>query len=214
MVKLPLWGVMDFLHGRDEGIWNFFQSLRRPLRDQIMLLISAAGSPYVLMALVIIAASLLMLRKKSALAVFLAACVLGGLVLGVVTQALVGRLRPQILVLPEGMGVWQQPFTAGSYPSMWALLSAATYLALAHAGGEFWPARRRLLFRCALLLVFLIGMSRLYIGTCFPTDVIGGWLGGAVWVMLCRRGWERWTAVAPLPRAACPEQAPATEPGT
>jgi undecaprenyl-diphosphatase len=187
---------MDFLHGRDEGIWNFFQSLRRPLRDQIMLGITSAGSPYVLIALLIIAASLLMLRKKSALAVFLAASSFGAFALGLVTQAVVGRLRPQILTLPEGMGVLQLPITAGSFPSMWALLSTATYLALAHVGGDLWPARRRRLFRLAQLLVFLIGISRLYIGTCFPTDVIGGWLGGAAWMMLCRRVYERWTADA------------------
>jgi undecaprenyl-diphosphatase len=187
---------MDFLHGRDEGIWNFFQSLRRPLRDQIMLGITSAGSPYVLIALLIIAASLLMLRKKSALAVFLAASSLGAFALGLVTQAAVGRLRPQILTLPEGMGVWQLPITAGSFPSMWALLATATYMALAHVGGDIWPCRRRRLLRFAQLLVLLIGISRLYIGTCFPTDVIGGWLGGAAWMMLCRRVYERWTADA------------------
>jgi len=54
------------------------------------------------------------------------------------------------------------------------LPSTAIYIALAHAGGELWPTRRRLLFRCAQALVFLIGISRLYIGTCFPTDVLGG----------------------------------------
>jgi len=109
---------MDFLHGRDEGIWNFFQSLRRPVRDQIMVAITTTGSPYLLLALLIIAASLLLLRKKLGVTVFLAASGGGALVLGLVTQAVVGRLRPQILTPPAGMGFLQQPFTAGSFPSM------------------------------------------------------------------------------------------------
>lgn len=187
---------MDFLHGKDEGIWNFFQSLRRPLRDQVMVGITTTGSPYLLLLLLIIAASLLLLRKKFGLAAFLAASGGGALALGLVTQAVVGRLRPQILTPPAGLGFLQQPFTAGSFPSMWALLSTATYIALAHVGGDLWPARRRLLFSVAQSLIFLVGVSRLYIGTCFPTDVIGGWLAGAAWVMVCRRSYAALEQIA------------------
>lgn len=48
--------------------------------------------------------------------------------------------------------------------------------------------RRRLKVYCvcaALLLSFLVGLSRVYLGVHYPTDVLAGWAGGMAWALLC-----------------------------
>ncbi len=63
--------------------------------------------------------------------------------------------------------------------SVWGLIAAVTSHRL--------PSRRRLAWGLALLLVFLIGLSRLYVGMHFPTDVLLGWAAGFALVWGFRR---------------------------
>jgi undecaprenyl-diphosphatase len=47
-------------------------------------------------------------------------------------------------------------------------------------------ARKRLaLIGVAALLIFGIGLSRVYFGVHFPTDVLGGFVAGAIWLIVC-----------------------------
>jgi undecaprenyl-diphosphatase len=70
------------------------------------------------------------------------------------------------------------------------MLSAVTYLTIgaliAHA-----QERRRLrgyVLGAAILLTLLIGVSRIYLGVHWPTDVLAGWCLGAAWALLCWAG--------------------------
>jgi len=61
-----------------------------------------------------------------------------------------------------------------SFPSLHAAMSAATYGSLARETGK------KLLGYLAFILPLFIGLSRNYLGVHYPTDVIGGWIIGAV----------------------------------
>ena len=76
-----------------------------------------------------------------------------------------------------------------SFPSGHALMSAAVYLTLAGLLGRRGvdaPVRRSL-FWLAVALVLLIGISRVYLGVHWPSDVLGGWVLGALWAWGCVR---------------------------
>ena len=49
---------------------------------------------------------------------------------------------------------------------------------------------RRLIFGLAALLTLLIGISRVYLGVHYPSDVVGGWAAGVAWLAVCVTGYQ------------------------
>ena len=99
----------------------------------------------------------------------------------------IGRPRPMIVAHYDLI-------TSSSFPSGHSLMAPAVYFTLAAivAAGEMRPAARRLMIVAAGLLVVAIGVSRIYLGVHWPTDVVAGWtLGSAIalvaWMFLQRR---------------------------
>jgi undecaprenyl-diphosphatase len=122
---------------------------------------------------------LLICRKYSALALLLAAT-LGGLVLSALLKDRFDRPRPA--VVPHKSLVM-----TSSFPSGHSLNSAVVYLTLgAMLAGLSRELRLKLyFFSVALLLTFLVGVSRVYMGVHYPTDVAAGWCAGLAWALLC-----------------------------
>ena len=67
------------------------------------------------------------------------------------------------------------------------MMSALTYLTLAALLARSQERKRLKAYflLVAALLTFLVGVSRVYLGVHWPTDVLAGWMAGAVWAMLC-----------------------------
>jgi undecaprenyl-diphosphatase len=122
---------------------------------------------------------LLICRKYAALALLLAAT-LGGLLLSTLLKDEFDRPRPA--VVPH-----QSLVMTSSFPSGHSLNSAVVYLTLgAMLAGLSRELRLKLyFFSVALLLTFLVGVSRVYMGVHYPTDVLAGWCAGLAWALLC-----------------------------
>jgi undecaprenyl-diphosphatase len=112
------------------------------------------------------------------------ALVLGGAVLlaflsSEVMKALYSRPRPDLV--PHGSYVY-----SASFPSGHSTLSATTYLTLAMLISSLEPRRRTkaLAYGLALALLFTVGLSRVYLGVHWPSDVLAGWCLGAVWALI------------------------------
>ncbi len=74
-----------------------------------------------------------------------------------------------------------------SYPSGHSMMSSVVYLTLAVLLARTMKRRRVKIYlvSAALFLSFLVGLSRVYLGVHYPTDVVAGWAGGTAWALLC-----------------------------
>lgn len=122
---------------------------------------------------------LLLVRKYHAVALVLVAA-LGGLALGGLLKGAFDRPRPD--VVPHLSHV-----RTASFPSGHSMLSAVIYLTLGSLLDRLVgrPALRLYILGVALLLSFLVGVSRVYLGVHYPTDVLAGWAVGLAWAVAC-----------------------------
>ena len=67
------------------------------------------------------------------------------------------------------------------------MMSAVVYLTLGTLLAGVFPRRRQKLYilTAALSLTGLVGVSRVFMGVHYPTDVLAGWTAGLVWTTLC-----------------------------
>lgn len=151
--------------------------------------ITALGSVTVLTLLVVFVAGLFAaLRRWREAAVMLAASG-GGVLVSQGLKALFGRDRPEeAWRLVEAVNA--------SFPSGHAMLSAVVYLTLGALVARFARKKRVKAFALggAVLVALLVGISRVYLGVHWPSDVLAGWCLGGAWAL----AW--WLAVQLLDR--------------
>ena len=126
-----------------------------------------------------VAGYLLMIRKYHAMWLVLSATT-GGLVISTLLKWMFSRERPQLV--PHLSVVH-----TSSFPSGHSMLSAVVYLTLGVMLARLVPNRSAKIYFMflAIFLSFLVGISRVYMGVHYPTDVLAGWTAGCVWATLC-----------------------------
>lgn len=138
---------------------------REAMRD-----ISALGSMSVLIGAALIVAIGRVICGRGRDAFTLIMVMVASIALNTIAKAMIARPRPDLFEPAT------QVFT-NSFPSAHAMVSAALAVALV-AGSEGTRAFRLYLAAIAILLTGLIGVSRIYLGVHWPSDVIGGWALG------------------------------------
>lgn len=142
--------------------------------------LTALGSPTVLGLTVLAVTGYLFLHGLYRNGMFIFVASVGGWVLNWLLKAVFARSRPDIVPhLREVM--------SSSFPSGHALTSAAVYLTLGALLMRIAEGRlaKYYCIAIAMLLTFLVGSSRVFLGVHYPTDVVAGWLIGMSWALLC-----------------------------
>lgn len=142
--------------------------------------VTALGSFTVLGLATLAIAGFLLLQGMARTAAFVFVATTGGWLLNSVLKDVFQRTRPDVVPhLREVMSL--------SFPSGHAMTSAAVYLTLGALTMRV-ADRRVTKFYCmamAMLVTFLVGASRVYLGVHYPSDVLAGWLVGLTWALVC-----------------------------
>lgn len=152
--------------------------------DNVALEVTALGANPVLLALAAaVAAAFWVGRYRGEACVLLVAAV-GSILLNQVLKHAFERPRPEIL---EARAHVASPL---AFPSSHATVAMATYLVLAWllARQLASPVARAAVFALAGAAVAVIGVSRVYLGVHYPSDVLAGWGVGFVWATACLAG--------------------------
>jgi membrane-associated phospholipid phosphatase len=178
-----VWLAEEVLHGRtlqfDNRVRMFVHAYANPALTALMRGISLIGDPGVLVALTVPVMVWFVRTGRARTVLMFAIAMAGAELLDQLLKLAFHRPRPATFFgLAQPMGY--------SFPSGHALVSLAFFGALA----VFVARRRWLYYVAAAISVAAIGLSRVYLGMHYPTDVLGGWAAAAAWlfsVNLARR---------------------------
>jgi undecaprenyl-diphosphatase len=142
--------------------------------------VTALGGVGVLLFITVATAGFLALDEKKHAALFLVVAVVGGLVVSSLLKRGFERPRPDLV--PHGSYVY-----TSSFPSGHSTMATATYLTLGALLARVSPTRVLKIYflSLAIFLSLAVGVSRVYLGVHWPTDVFAGWTLGASWALLC-----------------------------
>jgi undecaprenyl-diphosphatase len=166
----------------DAAVRNAVHAASFPALTYAMRGISDLGEAVFLVALGVIVVWRLVFLGRRRQAVFFVIATLGAEVIDQALKFWFQRTRPEAFFGPQLLNY--------SFPSGHALVSFCFYLALAEIlMDDRWPRARKLAVRTlAVLLTGLIGLSRVYLGVHYPTDVLGGYAAAIAWLSILRTG--------------------------
>ena len=152
--------------------------MRNPVLTNIAIEVSALGSVTILAIAVLVGALLFSLSKKYLNCGFLTLTMTGAGLLSQILKSSFERSRPPLadhLVQVQGF----------SYPSGHSLGGTVFYLILAFLVTENFHSRTHkfVIFSVLIILILVIGLSRIYLGVHYPTDVVAGIMMGSVWAI-------------------------------
>lgn len=191
LISTAIWGFVDIADNVMEGDTEAFdRKILLAMRDPVDLSdprgpewfedmwrdFSALGGLGVLSLMTLMTTGYLRMVRYHRLSWFVIAVAASACIMSFGLKEVFDRDRPDLVPSQE------EVYTA-SFPSGHTMMSTSVYLTLgvllAHRERRF--ATKGFLIGCAVLLSFLVGVSRVYLGVHWPTDVLAGWAAGAAW---------------------------------
>lgn len=171
-------------------VLGLVQHIRSGVLDWLMVQLTLWGGGFRFPLLILLAILGLVIVRRVLGALFLGLTTGSSILLEQALKLLVDRPRPHLA--PVWMVLGLSYPTDASFPSGHALHTTVFYGTLAFLWFRFSHGRRRWLgMPIAAIVVLLTGISRIYLGVHWPSDVLGGYLYGAFWLWLSIAGYLR-----------------------
>jgi undecaprenyl-diphosphatase len=143
-----------------------------------MMFVTSLGDPPTVITLFMITSAWLIIKRRYADGIRLAIVCAGGVLINQEMKLLFGKPRPAL---------WQRLITetSFSFPSGHAVGAMVVYGFIAYILAKQFQQFKRYIYTCASILIMAIGLSRLYLGVHYPTDIIAGYGIGFLWLTTC-----------------------------
>lgn len=186
-VALPLWGFGEIAEGLREGetfffdepLLNFAHDMARAGFDRFFLLASGLGYGGVILAdIVLVLATVARRRMREGL--FAGLAIVGSMLLNLAAKHVYGRIRPALWtsIAPETTFSFPSGHAMGSITLAWVVV-----LLWWHLHDPRWRALRWPVTALAAAFVLAVGLSRIYLGVHYPSDILAGWAAASVWTV-------------------------------
>lgn len=183
-VLLPLWGFAELVDELREGepfvfdepILVFVHEMATAGFDRVFLLFSALGYEWGVVPFDIALVFLLALWRRGREALFATLALGGSALLNLATKQLFARERPSLWesIAPE------HTFSFPSGHAMGSMTLAWVCLLLAWRTRWRWPVTI-----VAAAFTVIVGLSRVYLGVHYPSDILAGWTAASIWAVCC-----------------------------
>lgn len=142
--------------------------------------ITALGGVAVLTLITMAVVGFLLVARSPRAAIAVTFAVGGGMLISSLLKYSFDRPRPDLV--PHGSIVY-----TSSFPSGHSMMAAAVYLTLGTMIARVLPdmRMRAYVISVSVIVSVLVGLSRIYLGVHWPTDVLAGWVLGASWALMC-----------------------------
>jgi undecaprenyl-diphosphatase len=162
----------------DNRITDFLQSMNSQILTNIMKFFTFIGSGSVIGFIVIMAMIFfyVVLKHRSEL-VLLVGVVIGSALLNLILKMTFHRARPTINRIIDASGY---SFPSGHSMAAFTLYGILSFLLWKHISSY---SGRSLLIIISVLMIAMIGISRIYLGVHYPSDVLGGFLASGIWLI-------------------------------
>lgn len=168
----------------DEAVLLWMYDHANPWLDSWAAKLTALGSTVVVVMVVLVATLFLWISRHRWSVALLWTAMLGSAVLSQSLKAMFDRPRPEL---------WERmPAGDASFPSGHAMSAVVIYGTLAYLVARLENDRtvRRLTLGVAGVVIVLIGLTRLYLGVHYPSDVLAGYVAALSWASFCALGIE------------------------
>lgn len=166
----------------DMSIIDFVQSYNSPFLTSLMNFFTFIGSPVVLFLFSMLSVVLMSWQKKRWESLFLVIALVGGTIFNQLLKWIFHRQRPSFhrLIVETGY----------SFPSGHSMDSFVFYGMLCMLLFVFLRSKlaKTTVILFTILVILMVGLSRIYLGVHFPSDVLAGYAAGGVWLTVCLIG--------------------------
>lgn len=192
-VIILLFSCIIFTNFADELIGDELFKFDQMVIDSVLLLVSPKltvimkfftflGSSKVVPIILFFSCVLMVFNKKKWEATFLLFGVAGGVLFNELLKEIFHRQRPTLHRIIEENGY--------SFPSGHSMVSFILYgmLCMFIITFLFNRAMKIIIVGITAFIIFMIGLSRVYLGVHYPSDVLAGFAAGSIWLIICLLG--------------------------